>query len=127
MPLLNEMSVPTDRTLGKGSTDEQMQPTAPQDAGPVWREANAERRQDLLGTIPGVKKNILTFAEPVLVPGLFLKPGAYAFRWMESSVDRNLGVIVNDDCQQASSLVLQDGHSHASCGDADDPVRIPFA
>jgi hypothetical protein len=42
------------------------------------------------------EKTILTFTEPVMIPGATLQPGSYVFKLVDSSTDRNLVEISNE-------------------------------
>ena len=50
------------------------------------------------------ERTILTFSEPVMIPGATLAPGAYVFQIAEASSQRNTVVIRNQDTQQQVAI-----------------------
>jgi hypothetical protein len=49
------------------------------------------------------EKTILTFTEPVMIPGATLQPGSYVFKLVDSSTDRNLVEISNERTGQVNT------------------------
>ena len=67
----------------------------------------------LCGTlVPGAratewdKKTIVTFSNTVEIPGQVLQPGTYVFKLLDSSVDRNIVQVWNQDEDQLVATVL---------------------
>jgi hypothetical protein len=52
------------------------------------------------------KKTVLTFSEPVEVPGLTLQPGTYVFKLMDSTSNRNIVQIFDQDETHLYATIL---------------------
>ena len=52
------------------------------------------------------KKTIVTFNQPVEIPGIVLPPGAYVFKLMDSASDRHIVQVFNEDQTHIYATVL---------------------
>ncbi len=52
------------------------------------------------------KRSVLTFDQPVEVPGMVLAPGTYTFKLMDSDSDRNIVQIFNRDETRLYTTIL---------------------